>query len=110
MDVRDNKVASYIGFAVKSKKFVRGIYSVKLLKRASLLIVDENAGKGSLHEAEITAKRLKCPLIGTAQPIENYTHVKNCKVIAITDDNLAKGILQNLGGNFTNHNGGTDND
>lgn len=110
MDVRDGKVISYIGFAVKSRKFVRGIYSIKLLKKANLLMVDGGAGNNSLHEAEILAERLKCPLVETAEPLENYTYVKNCKLIAITDENLAKGILNNLGGAFTNKNGGTKND
>lgn len=107
MELSTNKIQTYIGFAVRSNKYKKGIYSIKLLKSAGVVLVSRTAGKNTTKEATLIASRLKCPLVYTVGvDLEEISHIQGCKIMAITDNNLAKGILDNLGKDFTLTTGG----
>lgn len=106
-----SKVASYIGFAIRSNNYRKGIYSIKQLRSAGVLIVDKECGKNTMKEAFTVAKRLNCPLVyASGGALEEASHISGCKFMAITDKNLAEGVLGNLGGDFDLMKGGRADD
>ena len=91
-----SKVETFIGFAIRSSKYKIGVNAVKTLKRAKLIIVCHTASENTLKEGQKLAKALRCPILITiTKPLAEYVFRANAKVMAITDDALAKAIIDN---------------
>lgn len=104
---KPNKSYSYIGFAIKARKLRTGINAISTLsKNVFLIILCSSGEKNSKKEAAKLAKRFNAPLIESKTKLEDIVGKQNCKVAAITDENLANAILQNLGDEFLLLNGG----
>lgn len=90
-----SKVRTFIGFAVKARKLVTGADSVARLKRAYLVLVCDSASENAKKLAEKQSVRLRCPLLGCVTPLEDLCNKTNCKIAAVTDQSLAKAIIDN---------------
>lgn len=90
------KAETFIGFAIRAKKFRIGANAVQTLKSANLIIACFSASENTKKQAEKIAGNFKCPLLITKEKsLEDITFKENAKVMAITDKALAKAILDN---------------
>lgn len=90
------KVVSYIGFAIKSGSCLFGQTTIKSYEKDIELILVCNSASDNLKDlAKNVAKKKSCPLIETKLSLEDLTNRDNTKIIAITDKNLSKAILDN---------------
>ncbi|MEG1613488.1 MAG: hypothetical protein RR357_04920 [Clostridia bacterium] len=92
-----SKIVSYIGFAARARKVVFGADSItKRCKRHRLIILCSTAGENTAKQIKSYAEKTNSPLIVLSGcTIEDILKKQNCKVIAITDENLAKAIIEN---------------
>ena len=96
-----SKSSTFIGFAIRARKFRIGMNAVQTLKSINLLIVCNTASDNTKAEAEKVAKKYRCPLVITkTEKLEDITHRENAKVMAIADKALAKAILDNIENDF----------
>ena len=103
-----NKVLSYIGFALKAGKICKGVNAVETLKNdVFLLIICHTASENTYKDAEKLALKFHCPLIVSEKvTVEEITLKENCKLIALTDKNLAEAVIKNSNEDFTIYSGG----
>ena len=101
-----SKVLSYLGFALKSGNLRSGVNAIATLKRADLLIICKTASQNTVKDANKLASKLGCPIVRSEITTESIVSKENCKLLAVTEQNLAKAILDNLDDNFTLISGG----
>ena len=104
--MQKNKVLTYIGFAKKSGNLRTGVNAISTLKNAYVLIICQSASQNTKKDATKLSVKLSCPLIQSKLSVEEITGKENCKLIAITDENLASAIMQYKDDNFTLISGG----
>lgn len=91
-----NKIVSYIGFAKKSKKLLSGQTHLKHTKETlHLILVCSLATDNLKNLAKNLALKNNCSYIVTKQPLEELTKLPSIKIVAITDENLSKAIINN---------------
>ncbi len=91
-----NKVVSYIGFAIKSKKLLTGQSHLKHTKaNLHFILVCNEATENLKNLAKNLAAKHNCQYIITKQPLEELTHLKDIKIVALTDENLSIAIINN---------------
>ena len=104
--INRSKVETFIGFAIKSRSISMGSNTIATLKRAYLIIVCDSASEGTKKTAQSYANKFSCPLMVSKTLIEDIVFKENCKILAITDKNLAKAIIENQNENFSISSGG----
>lgn len=93
-----DKIETYIGFSVKSRKVVIGLDSIEKSKKKIYCIlmcitVSENTEKEVLK----LAQKYNLPLIKTiGKKLCEIAFIDNLKVLALTDKELAKAVVNNL--------------
>ena len=96
-----SKAYTFIGFAIRARKFRIGMNAVQTLKSINLIIVCDSASENTKDEAKKVASKYHCPMIITnTDKLEDITHRENAKVMAIADKALAKAILDNIENDF----------
>ncbi len=91
-----SKAQTFIGFVMRTGRFKIGVNAVYTLKKANLLIVCKSASENTKKESIKLSKRLSAPLLETVNDtLEELTKRENAKVMAITDKDLAKAIIDN---------------
>jgi len=99
------KAQTFIGFAIRAKKYRIGMNAVQTLKSINLLVVCCSASENTIKDAKKVASKYHCPIIITKKiKLEDITFKENSKVMAITDKALAKAILDNCNNDFTHIN------
>ena len=102
---KKTKAQTFIGFAIRAKKYRIGMNAVQTLKSINLLIVCCSASENTKEQAQKVASKYHCPMIITNEiKLEQITFKENSKVMAITDKSLAKAILDNCKNDFTQKN------
>ena len=98
----NDKIGSYIGFAIKARNVLFGQYTIENYKKhVYLLIVCESAKKNTIKSALNLKEKFNAPLITTKGILlDDVVYKQNCKIIAITNKNLADAILKNLNENY----------
>ncbi|MBE7090352.1 MAG: hypothetical protein E7363_00315 [Clostridiales bacterium] len=96
-----DKAITFLGFAQRKRAVVKGVNAVSYQKKASLLILCSTAKENTVKAAKSLSKKLHAPLLVSNEPVENLVHKENCKLIAVTDMNLARAILENVGETFS---------
>ena len=104
--MQKSKVLTYLGFAKRSGNLRTGVNAINTLKHASLLILCASASANTEKDAVKLSVKLACPLLKSTALVEDLTGKENCKLLAVTEENLAKAILDNLDDNFTIISGG----
>ena len=106
---QNSKVESYIGFCFKAKKIILGSSAIGVFKgRVHLLILDGKAQKNSLRYAIKYKNRFNCPLLVCNGDFEGLVKKSQCRLVAISDESLAKAILNSGDSLYELYNGGDE--
>ena len=91
------KIISYIGFAIKAKKFIAGQSPLKhnYKEKISVILVCNTASDNLKNLAKNIATKNECEVIITKVELEQLTNLKDIKIIGITDESLGKAIINN---------------
>ena len=91
----NNKIETYLGFCIRSRKILFGIDNIdKQRKGIALLLCDEELGKSSLKSLLHAQEKFGCPLLMAEKSVlGEYLHRPAVKAVAILDNNLAQAIL-----------------
>ncbi len=91
----NNKIETYLGFCIRSRKILFGIDNVdKQRKGVYLLLCDEELGKSSLKTLVQAQEKFGCSMLMAEKGVlGEYLHRPAVKAVAILDNNLAKAIL-----------------
>ena len=96
-----DKILSYIGFAIRARNVKMGVNSCETLKgRVPLFILCKSASLNTQKDAISLAKKHNSKIVVSVNPLEEIVCKQNCKLIAITNNELAKAILNNLNEHF----------
>lgn len=89
--MQENKLKSYIGFAIKSNKIIWGFDNILLKNKDGLIIVSSTINEKNHNKIQNFALNHKIQII----MVENLEKIvdRNCKVLQITDKSLINGIL-----------------
>ncbi len=90
-----NKIETYLGFCIRSRKIIFGTEMISRQKKGvKLLVMDGGIGANSLKEMVKAKETLSCPLLLTeVGALAQWVHRPNVKAVAITDESLAAAIL-----------------
>lgn len=89
------KIISYIGFANKSRQLLIGQSTIKSYKDdIYLIILDESASENLLSLATNSANKHNCELL-KVKNLAELTNIIDVKIVAITNESLAKAIINN---------------
>lgn len=93
-----SKISSYIGFAARARKIIYGVDQITARgKKHRLIVMCSTAGENTSKQITAYAEKTSSPLIVlSGVTIEEILKKNNCKVIAVTDENLAKAIINNF--------------
>lgn len=99
--MKENKLISYIGFAIKSGKIIFGYDNLfKAKKNPVIIIFCKTLSEKMKNKLELFAESKKIKLISLENFIlSDIIKRDNCKVVGICDENLAKVIsaeIENL--------------
>ena len=95
------KAEAYLGFAIKKRSVVKGFNAISYEKRVYLLILCATASENAQKEAKSLAKKFSCPLLlSKTRTVEDLVHKENCKLIAVTDQGLARAISEHTESDF----------
>ena len=97
MKINTNKVKTYVGFAVKSRKIRYGVDDILKLKNADLIMVSDSLAESGMKKLEAFANRKSLSLIKLSE--EDFVEVVqniSIKALAVLDINLADAIKKNL--------------
>ena len=92
------KLASYLGFAVKSGKIIYGIDNLNSgKKRVFALVICPTAAANLRDGAEKYAGKYGVPLVTASVPLEDLVFKRNCKLVALLDANMAQAVIETAG-------------
>lgn len=94
--MQNNKIKTYINFAIKSNKIVYGLDNISAYnKKAFLIIIDEGVNAKFKQNIINIATKLQTPLVEAAQEILNeMLNTSNCKAILLRNKSLADAIIK----------------
>lgn len=93
MNIAENKLKTYLGFAKRAGKLVLGVQAAGTVKRGVfLLVADEGVAPNNRKEIEKLKARFSCPLLFVSG-LEALTGKANCKLAAVREEHLAGAIL-----------------
>ena len=106
--MQNNKIFTYVGFAKRAGKLKAGTNAIKTLRNGVyLIIVCKTASENASKEAVKLSQRFYCPLLITKTfTVEELIGKENCKMLAVSEPELAKAILSNVGEDLTEFSGG----
>ena len=106
--MKNNKIFTYVGFAIRARKIKTGTNAIKTVKNGVyLMLVCNTASENAKKEALKLAERFCCPLYESIGfTVEELTGKENCKLAAILDLELAKAIIANAGYDLKEFSGG----
>ena len=95
--MNNNKVGSYIGFAIKARKCLFGYDAIYKSQKVQCIIYSDDLSEKSAENLRYYAERNEIPIysIGSAE-LKDYVSRDGVKAIGITDINLAGAIDSQL--------------
>ena len=91
-------IKTYLGFCIKSRSIVIGQDRLKVSKDKIYLIIYCNTASQNLKDlVERLAIKFKCDALVLDEILEEYTSIKGCKVLGITNQSLAQQIIKVMG-------------
>lgn len=92
-----NKISSYLGFANKAKKLLIGQTHLKHIKQPIFLIMCCCTASQNLKDlAANLAVKHGCPHVITNTELQQLSGIRDVKILAVADENLAKAILKEM--------------
>ena len=99
-----SKAFTFIGFAIKARKLRCGVNAISTLKKADLLILCSSASENTKKDAVKLSKKLNAKLLVLNEVLlESVVYKDKCKLVAVTDNALAKAILNSGDSRFCEH-------
>lgn len=91
----NDKIETYLGFCIKAGKAAFGLDRAESLKRrADLILADKSLSDGSMKRAKRLCEKFRCPLlICEGVSLGELLHRPACKLLAVSEKNLAAAIL-----------------
>ena len=90
-----NKISSYLGFCIRAGKIVFGVDRIETLKKAYLLLTDEELKENSFKIMLKASEKFSVRLIVTEEKLlGELLHRPQVKAVAITDEQLALAIIK----------------
>ena len=90
-----NKISSYLGFCIRAGKIVFGVDRIETLKKAYLLLADEELKENSFQIMLKASEKFSVRLIVTEEKLlGELLHRPQVKAVAITDEQLALAIIK----------------
>ncbi len=97
----NSKIKSYVGFAINKGAVIFGLDNILVSKKKlKLVLLCKTASEKSKKEIKHYCAKKEIQLIESAIPVEELVSKKGVKIIALTDENLVKAILQNSDKDF----------
>lgn len=96
MSDKGDKFASMLGFAVRAGKIVYGLDNLKSARALKLLAVSDGASDNLTDGMKRIAERKSVTLVQVKSLEELVGY--NCKALGITDENMAKAMIEYAGG------------
>ena len=91
-----SKVQTFIGFAIRARKYKIGFNACTTLKGANLIVICRSASENTIKQTLKLARRLNCPTVKTVEKnLSEYVFKDNAKIMAITDKALSQAIIDN---------------
>lgn len=95
------KIYTFIGFAIKARKIRIGVNAIATLKgNVPLLLLCRTASENTKQDALKLAKKYNSTIVLSKDRLEDLFCKDNCKLVAILDQSLANAILDNLNEKF----------
>ena len=89
----NNKIVTYISFALKSGKVIFGMDDIiKSKKNIGAILYKKDLSEKNLNKIK-DKKNMPCLLL--SEELDNFERLKGAKVIMITDKNLSDAIVSN---------------
>lgn len=103
----NSKVATFLGFCVKSGKILLGYDAIERnKKKIYLLVADESLSPNTVKRAVKVSEQFGCPLLICHEDLGATLHKQGCKLVAIQDQNLANAIIGCADSHYENYSGG----
>lgn len=100
--VQKDKVDSLIGFAVKAGKLLYGADTLETTNRPMYLIIQcSTVAENTRKKVCQLAREKNIPLLQAKNELQYAVSRKNCKVIAVTDKQMASAMCGFCGQNYT---------
>lgn len=90
----NDKICTLVGFAVRARKVIFGADDILLSKKRKYLVISDEtlSNRGSKNVREIARKCGSSLIISLVRSVEDMVYKTNCKVIAITDKQMAEAL------------------
>ena len=109
---KKSKVLTFIGFALRARGVKCGVNAVQTIKGGcEVMILCKSASNNTFDDVAKLAKKLSAKLyISKTHLVEEIVSKPNCKLIAITNKELSKAIIENIDEDFALYTGGYGNE
>lgn len=98
--MQKDKVESILGFAIKAGKVLFGADSIERYHKKKHLILMCNTVSENTREKLLRTNPGVPAIISRTAKVEDLTHRVNCKVVAVTDKQMAQAIITNKNGSY----------
>lgn len=99
--MKPDPILSLIGFAIRARKVLYGLDALTPVgRRVYAVIYDSRLSPGSTAKLKSVAAYKHAAVVRCALELDEITHKTNCRVVGITDRQMARAILQNTNENF----------
>lgn len=96
-----DKIESLLGFAVKAGKLVYGADSLETTRtRVYVVFTCSTASDNTKQKVRKIASAKHIPMLITKKELQYIVSRKNCKVIGVTDKQMAEAMLARLNENY----------
>ncbi|MEG1608888.1 MAG: hypothetical protein RR348_03395 [Clostridia bacterium] len=95
--MQTNKIDSYIGFAVKSRKVIFGLEMLLRARKPPFVVLyDESLGANSLKNMMFYCDTNNVVMLKiSANHLNELLQRQNIKILSIVDESLSKAIIEN---------------
>lgn len=88
-------IKTYLGFSIKSRAIVIGQDRLKQTKdNVYLLVYCDTASTNLKDLVKRLGERFKCEVLCLDEKLEDYTSIKGCKALGVTNKSLADNIIK----------------
>ncbi len=94
MSLKEDKIKTYLGFAVKSREFILGVDDIIKSKSVKVILVTDELSENTLKKLNDFANNKEIKIIVISSAIINELFgEKNIKALGVTNKNLADAII-----------------
>lgn len=98
--MKKDKIETLLGFALRAGKIKFGADSTDAGKRAYVTVVCGTLSPGTLDKVLKNCGEKAVPVLQTDKPLQDIVHRNNCKVVSVTDRQMAEAVLNEISENY----------